>query len=130
MNYYFLFTFTKVDCGNGIRSFGKRRRRRDADAKLGALGERLVYDPNLGQEVIALDTPLRKQIFVDPGITVNRFTADPLGSGDDSRSGQGRSLSGATGGQGGNQMEMLSTSEALKFRSLIYNKKTPLILKN
>lgn len=89
-----------VDCGNGIRSFGKRRRRRDADAKLGALGERLVYDPNLGQEVIALDTPLRKQIFVDPGITVNRFTADPLGSGDDSRSGQGRSLSGATGGQG------------------------------
>ena len=105
MNYYFLFTFTKVDCGNGIRSFGKRRRRRDADAKLGALGERLVYDPNLGQEVIALDTPLRNQIFVDPGITVNRFTADPLGSGDDSRSGQGRSLSGATGGQGGNQMD-------------------------
>jgi len=49
-----------------------------------------------------LDTPLRKQIFVDPGIKVNRFT-DPLG--DDAasgRAGQGRSFSGAgVGGTGG-----------------------------
>ena len=35
-----------------------------------------MYDPNLGQEVIVYNTPLRKQIFVDPGIRVNRFTAD------------------------------------------------------
>lgn len=38
----------------------------------------MVYDPNLDQEVIFYDTPLRKQIFVDPGIKVNRFT-DPTG---------------------------------------------------
>jgi len=37
----------------------------------------MMYDPNLGQEVIVYNTPLRKQIFVDPGVTVNRFTADP-----------------------------------------------------
>ena len=37
---------------------------------------RMMFDPNLGQEVIVYDTPLRKQIFVDPGIRVNRFTAD------------------------------------------------------
>ncbi len=36
----------------------------------------MVYDPNLGQEVLKYDKPLRKQIFVDPGITVSRFTAD------------------------------------------------------
>ena len=36
----------------------------------------MVFDPNLGQDVILYDTPLRKQIFVDPGIRVNRFTAD------------------------------------------------------
>ena len=35
-----------------------------------------MFDPNLGQEVIVYNTPLRKQIFVDPGIRVNRFTAD------------------------------------------------------
>ena len=87
-----------------MRSFGKRRRRRDAEGRvrLGHLGERLVFDPNLGQEVIELDTPLRKQIFVDPGIKVNRFT-DPLGSGaagvGSGRSGQGRSFS--AGGSGG-----------------------------
>ena len=38
----------------------------------------MMFDPNLGQEVIVYDTPLRKQIFVDPGIKVNRFT-DPTG---------------------------------------------------
>ena len=38
--------------------------------------DKLIYDPNLQQDVILHDTPLRKQIFVDPGIRVNRFTAD------------------------------------------------------
>jgi len=42
------------------------------------LADKLVYDPNLDQDVIVYDTPLRKQIFVDPGIKVNRFT-DPTG---------------------------------------------------
>ena len=35
-----------------------------------------MFDKNLNQEVLVYDTPLRKQIFVDPGIRVNRFTAD------------------------------------------------------
>ena len=99
------FALLQVDCGNGVRSFGKRRRRRDAErVRVGQLGERLVFDPNLGQEVIELDTPLRKQIFVDPGIKVNRFT-DPLGDGAASgRAGQGRSFSGAgVGGTGGGE---------------------------
>ena len=42
------------------------------------LADKLTYDPNLHQDVIVYDTPLRKQIFVDPGIKVNRFT-DPTG---------------------------------------------------
>ena len=68
-------------------SFG--RKKRDADRSLARqprqlaplpddLAEKLVYDPNLNQEVIYYNTPLRKQIFVDPGIKVNRFT-DPIG---------------------------------------------------
>ena len=36
----------------------------------------MMFDPNLGQDVIIHNTPLRKQIFVDPGIRVNRFTAE------------------------------------------------------
>ena len=78
---------TQVDCGNGILSYG--RKKRDADRKTARqprqlaplpddLAEKLVYDPNLDQDVIFYDTPLRKQIFVDPGIKVNRFT-DPTG---------------------------------------------------
>jgi len=84
-----------VDCGNGVQSYGKkRRRRRDAEkgstTKLpGQLAEKMVFDPNLGQDVIYFDKPLRKQIFVDPGIKVNRFT-DPLSSG----ASEGRSFSG------------------------------------
>jgi hypothetical protein len=40
--------------------------------------ERLFYDPNLNQEILISDTPLRKQIFVDPGTKVSRFR-DPTG---------------------------------------------------
>ena len=36
----------------------------------------MYFDPNLGQEVIRYETPLKKQIFVDPGTRVSRFTAD------------------------------------------------------
>ena len=65
-----------VDCGNGVSSFGKRKKRQ-ADANVyRPKSERLIFDNNLGQEVLLYETPLRKQIFVDPGIRVNRFTAD------------------------------------------------------
>jgi hypothetical protein len=77
-----------VDCGGGVLSYG--RKKRSADRRQSArqprqlaplpddLADKLVYDPNLDQDVIVYDTPLRKQIFVDPGIKVNRFT-DPTG---------------------------------------------------
>ena len=67
-----------VDCGDGVLSYGKRKKRQALDKTIQRMGaaDKLVFDPNLGQEVILYDTPLRKQIFVDPGIRVNRFTAD------------------------------------------------------
>ena len=66
-----------VDCGDGVLSYGKRKKRQALDETIQKMGaDKLVFDPNLGQEVILYDTPLRKQIFVDPGIRVNRFTAD------------------------------------------------------
>ena len=37
-----------------------------------------MYDPNLNQEILIYDTPLRKQIFVDPGTKINRLR-DPSG---------------------------------------------------
>ena len=40
--------------------------------------DKLVYDSNLNQEILIYDTPLRKQIFVDPGTKVSRFR-DPSG---------------------------------------------------
>merc|ERR1719433_352854 len=67
-----------VTCGDGVFSYGKRKKRQTSESlfKTGR-SSRMMYDPNLGQEVIVYNTPLRKQIFVDPGVTVNRFTADP-----------------------------------------------------
>ena len=84
----FIFGISQVDCGGGVLSYG--RKKRSADRRQSArqprqlaplpddLADKLVYDPNLDQDVIVYDTPLRKQIFVDPGIKVNRFT-DPTG---------------------------------------------------
>ena len=98
--------FYQVDCGDGVQSYGKRRKRStDNDDKADKdmvmvtnkrtgrqlflpkddavpkeLAERLVYDPDLGQEVIVYDTPLRKQIRVDPGTKVDEFR-DPLRTG-------------------------------------------------
>ena len=70
-----------VDCGDGVLSYGKRRKRQagvlhEPDNVYRPKTERLIFDRNLGQEVLLYETPLRKQIFVDPGIRVNRFTAD------------------------------------------------------
>lgn len=42
-----------------------------------ALADRLVYDPNLDQDVLYYDTPLKKQIFVEQGSKVDEFK-DPL----------------------------------------------------
>ena len=68
----------KVDCGNGVTSYGKRKKRQadHANVSYRMNPDKLIYDPNLKQDVMINTTPLRKQIFVDPGIRVNRFTAD------------------------------------------------------
>ena len=68
-----------MDCGDGVQSFGRKKRDTGKTVISKKLAEKMVFDPNLGQEVILYDTPLRKQIFVDPGIKVNRFR-DPIGN--------------------------------------------------
>ena len=69
-----------VDCGEGVVSYGRRRRR---DAVTSAprattlvpepYASRLVFDQNLGQEVISVDTPLSKEIIVNQGTKVDSF---------------------------------------------------------
>ncbi len=61
-----------VDCGDGVLSYGKRRRKRDTELPE-VFAERLVFDENLGQEVIQFDTPLRTQIRVEPNTKVDEF---------------------------------------------------------
>ena len=67
-----------VHCGDGVTSYGKRKKRQadHANVSYRMNPDKLIYDPNLKQDVMINTTPLRKQIFVDPGIRVNRFTAD------------------------------------------------------
>lgn len=62
-----------VNCGDDVLSYGRKKRQADLTENF---ADKMVYDKNLGQEVLMYDTPLRKQIFVDPGTKVNRFT-DP-----------------------------------------------------
>ena len=71
----------QVNCGNDVESYGKRKKRQadyshQANVHYRMNPDKLIYDSNLKQDVLQNNTPLRKQIFVDPGIRVNRFTAD------------------------------------------------------
>jgi hypothetical protein len=70
----------QVDCGEGVQSYGKRRRRRDADRSTlpTELAERLVYDPDLDQEVIRFDVPLKKQIRVEVGTEIEEVNNPDL----------------------------------------------------
>lgn len=61
-------------------SFGRRRRRRRQaleEELPKELAARLVYDPDLDQQVIYHDTPLQKLIYVEPGTKVDEFK-DPV----------------------------------------------------
>ena len=69
-----------VQCGEGLESFG--RRRREADSTTGSpittkvpepYASRLVFDRNLGQEVISGDSQLSKEIIVDSGTKIDSF---------------------------------------------------------
>ena len=84
-----------VDCGDGIQSFGRRKRSVNSSTEstkmtsmvtLPPMGttkvpepyaSRLVYDSNLGQEVIDTDNTLYKEIFVDSGTKVDSYR-DPF----------------------------------------------------
>ena len=76
-----------VDC-DGITSYGRRKRDVAAVATLAPrtttvpepYASRLVYDPTLGQNVLTVDTPLSKEIIVEPGTKVDSYRdprADP-----------------------------------------------------
>ena len=74
-----------VACGDGIESYGRRRRSPDnlltlnntltvnlATPRVPKLyASRFVYDENLGQEVLYSDTPLSKEIYVESGTRVD-----------------------------------------------------------
>ena len=74
-----------VECTNGIQSYGRRKRSPDSMISQTltfdlppqnipeAFASRLVYDPNLGQEVLYSDTPLSKEIYVESGTKVDSF---------------------------------------------------------
>ena len=59
--------------------------------ELNNLFPRLVYDPMLGQDVISVDTPLSKEIIVDPGTKVDSFR-DPRAESGFSQDGGGKNL--------------------------------------
>eukprot|EP00092_Neocalanus_flemingeri_P054613 GFUD01064337.1.p1 GENE.GFUD01064337.1~~GFUD01064337.1.p1 ORF type:complete len:322 (-),score=87.09 GFUD01064337.1:284-1126(-) len=76
-----------VDCGDGLQSYGRKKRSPETLISLNntltvnlpkpkvpePFTSRLVYDDNLGQEVLYSDTPLSKEIHVESGTTVDSF---------------------------------------------------------
>lgn len=61
-----------------MQSYGRRKRSasKEGDRIPSELAERLVYDHDLGQEVIFFDTPLRKQIRVETGTKVDEVAGE------------------------------------------------------
>ena len=70
-----------VECEDGIQSYGRRKRDLNSSEPVPPpttpfpepYASRLVFDPNLGQEVLTVDTPLSKEIIVDSGAKVDSF---------------------------------------------------------
>ena len=58
-----------VSCENGIQSYG--RRKRDSPTSALITSRSLVYDQNIGQEVLISNTPLSKEIYVETGTKVD-----------------------------------------------------------
>ena len=76
-----------VSCQNGIQSYG--RRRRDAPSPGLITSRSLVYDQNLGQEVLLSNTPLSAEIYVETGTKVDPLKEAGVGllGGRDSKAG-------------------------------------------
>ena len=75
-----------MSCENGIQSFGRRKR----DSPTSAMNTRsLVYDQNIGQEVLISNTPLSKEIYVETGTKVDPLKEAGIGylGGRDSKAG-------------------------------------------
>lgn len=68
-----------VQCGEGLESFGRRRREASSTTVAPTTkvpepyASRLVFDQNLGQEVISGDSQLSKEIIVDSGTKIDSF---------------------------------------------------------
>lgn len=64
-----------VSCQDGILSYGKRRKReavvQKRDAVIPITKNSLVYDVDLGQEILISNTPLSREIFVEAGTKVD-----------------------------------------------------------
>jgi len=85
-----------VDCGDGLTSYGRKKRSSNNFLSLNStltvnlpqkkvpepFTSRLVYDKNLGQEVLYSDTPLSKEIYVESGTKVDSYR-DPRIKSDD-----------------------------------------------
>ena len=75
-----------VDCGGGLQSYGRRRRDESGvvvrAGRAGGSGSSaqhsLVFDPNLGQQVLLSNTPLSREIYVETGTkaSANNSTSD------------------------------------------------------
>ena len=84
-----------VSCQDGILSYGKRRKReaviQKRDAVIPITKNSLVYDVDLGQEILISNTPLSREIFVEAGTKVDAIRdagGDPILAGRDSGSGE------------------------------------------
>ena len=64
-----------MSCDDGILSYGKRRKRealiQKRDAVVPVTKNSLIYDVDLGQEILISNTPLSKEIFVETGTKVD-----------------------------------------------------------
>ena len=84
-----------VSCQDGILSYGKRRKReavyQKRDAVIPVTKNSLVYDVDLGQEILISNTPLSREIFVEAGTKVDAIrdaAGNPVLAGRDSSSGE------------------------------------------
>ena len=68
-----------VSCENGIQSYG--RRKRDTPSSGLITSRSLVYDQNIGQEVLISNTPLSKEIYVETGTKVDTLKEAASGAG-------------------------------------------------
>lgn len=73
-----------VNCGDGLVSYGRKKRESEAVSYMvrrdtAVESSSLVYDVDLGQEILISSTPLSKEIYVETGTKVDSIKADEGG---------------------------------------------------